>query len=217
MKLRVTLEIEVSDLPDDEREEIGHMEDAIGGDELDDDEGVPLLADQDPEEVKMAITEALHDLGSSYISQREMWAGTGFYGYMSSVSVLRCDEVPDHPVFKLLSDAASQKLTISVFDDPANPDYVGRSPDEAWEHVTACDEIKLVNSHGDRVGWAAIVHDGDPAEAIADYSGPWMRHWDDAQKKGDDNPFDPESPEGRAVTEGRMNADGTLKEGSTDA
>lgn len=210
MKLRVTLEIEVSDLPDDEREEIGHMEDAMGGDELDDDAGVPLLADRDPEEVMMAITEAPHDLGSSYISQREMWAGTGFYGYMSSVSVLKCDEVPEHPVYRMLEAATNDKLTITVYDDPANPDYVGQSPDEAWVHVTACDEIslKLVNPKGQRVGWAQIIHDGDPEEALADYSGSWIDAWNTAQK-GADNPFDPESPEGRAFAEGRMKADGS--------
>lgn len=107
MKLRVIMEIEVSDLPKHAREELEDGLNFVSAEEhdevnegLDEDDSdyvplVPKLSDCSAEEVQEAVVEAIVGVFSDYDSQAEMWAGTEFYGYISAVDIHRCQVIDE--------------------------------------------------------------------------------------------------------------------------
>lgn len=96
MKLRIVLEVEVSDLPDSEREE---LEDGMNFRAIEDTEvapdlpTVPRIEDYPAGEVQEAVREALQGLGDDFQLQAEMWAGSEFYGWLSKIEVKECTEI----------------------------------------------------------------------------------------------------------------------------
>ena len=82
MKLTITFEIEVSDIPEKEREE-------IIADSGMDDEDMPRIAEMSEEEVRSEIIGTFYSMfnGADYDVQSEMWAGSDFYGYITGISV----------------------------------------------------------------------------------------------------------------------------------
>lgn len=96
MKLRIVLEVEVSDLPDSEREE---LEDGMNFRAVEDTEvapdlpTVPRVEDYPAGEVQEAVREALSGLGEDFQLQAEMWAGSEFYGWLSKIEVKECTEI----------------------------------------------------------------------------------------------------------------------------
>lgn len=96
MKLRIVLEVEVSDLPDSEREE---LEDGMNFRAVEDTEvapdlpTVPRIEDYPAGEVQEAVREALSGLGEDFQLQAEMWAGSEFYGWLSKIEVKECTEI----------------------------------------------------------------------------------------------------------------------------
>lgn len=94
MKLLVTLEVEVADIPQQERE---FMQDGINfalpGEEPDDDDydavmALPSLADYSPIDVEEATRDIFNGLGGGdYETQAEMFAGSEVYFYFKEVGV----------------------------------------------------------------------------------------------------------------------------------
>ena len=71
---------------------------------------------------------------------------------------------------------------VCYYDSVEETDYVGSSATEAHDALMACDEMHLVilDSAGDRLGWAFIVNGNDDDEQISDHSGEWLGEWLDA-------------------------------------
>lgn len=61
------------------------------------------------------------------------------------------------------------------YEDPAEPDYVGKDQAKALEALEACDimHLGITDADGRGVGSVVIVNDSemDPEEQIADYGG----------------------------------------------
>jgi hypothetical protein len=91
MKARITMEIEISDLPEDVLEEMA--EDSVG--EGDDDEVMPGIDDCDPDDLASLVGNTLADSFDSYDTQAELWAGTGFFGYISKAKLIECVPIPE--------------------------------------------------------------------------------------------------------------------------
>ena len=80
MKLTLTFEIEISDIPEKDRLEM--LNDA--GME---DEDMPRISAMSEPQVRAEVTDAFYAMfdGSSYEDQSDMWAGSNFYGYITSI------------------------------------------------------------------------------------------------------------------------------------
>jgi hypothetical protein len=100
MKLRVTLEIEVGDLPDEQRRElqdgVNFLEPGVLADEDDDLEALPSLADYEIDEIQDVVSEAFQGL-SFYDIQSDLWSGSGCYICMTDVKVVTVDQMFDRP------------------------------------------------------------------------------------------------------------------------
>jgi hypothetical protein len=87
----------------------------------------------------------------------------------------------------LIYDAAKEGYTITVDSGGDEPDYVGKSPKEAWEAVTAVDSSNVILSkEGARREVAAIILENGQAgdEVINDYiTGGWIDQWWQAKCK----------------------------------
>lgn len=79
MKITMTVEFEVSDIPEKERAEIIN-DCGMGEDEI------PKISEMTEAEVITEITDAFDATfnGADYDSQAEMWAGSNFYGYITA-------------------------------------------------------------------------------------------------------------------------------------
>ena len=82
MKLIITFEFEVSDIPEKERSEIAAD---CGMDE----EDMPRISEMGEAEVRSEIIDAFYAMfnGADYDIQSEIWAGSDFYGYITGISV----------------------------------------------------------------------------------------------------------------------------------
>lgn len=80
MKLTLTFEIEIADIPEKDRLEM--LNDA--GME---DEDMPRISAMSEPQVRAEVTDAFYAMfdGSSYDDQSDMWAGSNFYGYITSI------------------------------------------------------------------------------------------------------------------------------------
>lgn len=100
MKLRIIMEVEIFDLPDDERSELadGLNFAAEGENPLYEENEeylppVPRIQDCDDEEIISNITGMLEDALPNLDAQRELWAGSHFYGYVGKIEVASCDKI----------------------------------------------------------------------------------------------------------------------------
>ncbi len=106
MKLRITMEIEVGDLTDEQRAELEDdlnfvSREKFGTDEFPSDEEeegyvptVPTLAEQSPEDISSTLSEALYDIDEW---QDEMWAGTDCYARIVNVSNVQVEAIKPDP------------------------------------------------------------------------------------------------------------------------
>lgn len=82
MKVRITLELEFADLP---AEELADLERGLG----DEDDPLPVLADYSEDELRAEAIDALMGMfDGDYSNQAELWAGSNFYAWIKSASVL---------------------------------------------------------------------------------------------------------------------------------
>lgn len=83
MKITMTVEFEVSDIPEKERLEIIR-------DSGMDNEDMPRISEMTEDEVRSEIIESFEAMfnGADYDSQAEMWAGSDFYGFITGFRVL---------------------------------------------------------------------------------------------------------------------------------
>jgi hypothetical protein len=89
MKLRVTLEIEVSDLPQQEREELADGLNFRAGDDetfATDLEPVPRLDEYTANDLCSLPYEFFEGM-DDYEAQRDVWAGSDVYVYFSKITV----------------------------------------------------------------------------------------------------------------------------------
>lgn len=108
VKLRLTFDIEVSDLPDDVRAELQECEG----------EHVPTLAEHGRDEIQASVIDALDTLCDTYDTQADLWAGTSFYGYMSSIRPVPADTERERKVEALVEAAeAFSKMAGKLFAD----------------------------------------------------------------------------------------------------
>lgn len=88
--LRIVLDVEFSDLPDEVREDLADGlnfradEDREVAPDLD---AVPRIAEMSDDEIVGRVSEFFDGL-SEYAMQEELWAGTGVFGYLSSVKTV---------------------------------------------------------------------------------------------------------------------------------
>lgn len=83
-------------------------------------------------------------------------------------------------VRKMLNDAESAGLRITVHGGGREPDYVGYHPASAEEAVIAVDEaeVEFHDTSGAKVGWALIINGLEEDERIADAgSDDWVDEW----------------------------------------
>lgn len=114
MKLKITMELEIGDLTDEQRAE---LEDDInfvsrekfgteGWPSDEEEEGytptVPTLAEQNPEEIMCTLTDALHALEDW---QEEIWAGTDIYARITNISHVDVRESDDADSGNRLAEA----------------------------------------------------------------------------------------------------------------
>lgn len=83
MKITMTVEFEVSDIPKKDRIDIinfGAM----------DDEEIPRISEMTEDEVRAELVDSFEAMfnGADYDSQAEMWAGSDFYGYITGFRIL---------------------------------------------------------------------------------------------------------------------------------
>ncbi|MBN7763696.1 hypothetical protein JYP52_21390 [Nitratireductor aquibiodomus] len=197
MRLKITMEIEIGDMTDEQREELEDgisfvSRDKIGTDGLPADENaedyvppVPTLAEQNPEEVIGTITEAMSFLIEW---QEDVWAGSDVYARISKISNVNVEEVDEPPCVaqRLLQTAEAEGLTMRVYAFPDEVDYEGTSARDAWEHVLACEEMH-VSFHRENadLGRAFILPDLDPDERVSDYAGAWVQNFFEKQGNAD--------------------------------
>lgn len=83
MKITMTVEFEVSDIPEEER---CNILDDSGMDETE----VPRISDMTESEVASEITDAFDAMfnGADYDCQAEVWAGSNFYGFITGFRVI---------------------------------------------------------------------------------------------------------------------------------
>lgn len=83
MKITMTVEFEVSDIPEEERFNI--LDDS-GMDETE----VPRISDMTESEVASEIADAFDAMfnGADYDCQGEVWAGSNFYGFITGFRVI---------------------------------------------------------------------------------------------------------------------------------
>lgn len=81
-------------------------------------------------------------------------------------------------VRKLLTDAVAAGFTLECGYD-GEIDYRGQDVDQAYEALTACDEMTLRLTSGEyhKGNWALIISGLEPDEQIADCAGGWMNEW----------------------------------------
>ena len=83
-------------------------------------------------------------------------------------------------VRKLLNDAQTAGLRMTVHGGGDEPDYSGHHPAEAEEAINAVEEaeLELHDSSGNKVAWALIIDGVEPDERFADCgSGDWIDRW----------------------------------------
>ncbi|CZT36387.1 hypothetical protein [Rhizobium sp. 9140] len=80
MKLTLSFEIEISDIPEKDRLEM--LNDAGMSDE-----DMPRISAMSETQVRAEVTDAFYAMfdGSNYDDQSDMWAGSNFYGYITSI------------------------------------------------------------------------------------------------------------------------------------
>ena len=97
MKVLVTLELEIADIPEHERIVMQDgfnfaLPGVVAEDDTDEDEdGVPILpslADYTILDIEDGVREVLNDLGGDYDTQAEMFAGSEVYFYFKTSNVL---------------------------------------------------------------------------------------------------------------------------------
>lgn len=83
MKITMTVEFEVSDIP--EKDRIGIIKDSGM-----DNEDMPLISEMTEDEVRAELVDSFEAIfnGANYESQAEMWAGSDFYGYITGFHIL---------------------------------------------------------------------------------------------------------------------------------
>lgn len=193
MKLKITMELEIGDLTDEQRAELEDDLNFVSREKFgtegwpsdEEEEGytptVPLLSEQDPEEIMCTLTDALHELETPE-AQVEFWAGTEVYARISKIASVDVQRIPENRVYQMLTDAVAAKLTIVVKGEGAldNPDYLGRDPLEAWKAIDAVEEahVGLEDTGGKEVGSMLILSGLDSDEMIADLGGSWIEAWD---------------------------------------
>lgn len=90
MKVRVTLEFEVADLPSEALAEDAEEAEIMGWDE---ELGVPTPIandEMDDSDVFSAAIDFFNGLGDSYDSQRELWAGSGQFVWFKDIRLIDC-------------------------------------------------------------------------------------------------------------------------------
>ena len=104
MKFRMTIEVEIGDLTDEQRAELEDdlnfvSREKFGTDEFPSDEEeegyvptVPTLAEQDKEEIRQTVRDAFENLVED---QAEFWAGSDCYARIVKLDVLNMGEVID--------------------------------------------------------------------------------------------------------------------------
>ena len=92
-KLKITMEIEFSELPDEVREDLAdglNFRDADDREISPDLDEVPSVKDATVDDLEYAARDFFVSL-SDYELQAELWAGTEFYGYISQFKVLEVE------------------------------------------------------------------------------------------------------------------------------
>lgn len=121
MKIRVLMELEVSDLPGEERKELEDginfvaAEDQTTTEPEDEDyvPTVPRLDEFSPQEITHAVRDMFMDGVTNLDTQRELWAGTEFYGYISDLDVLEINQVTDDKTAGKLEEDAEYRLGVA--------------------------------------------------------------------------------------------------------
>lgn len=113
MKMTITFEIEVSDIPERERLEI------INDCGLDD-EGMPLISEMSEDEVRAEVVEAFTAMFNTgdYEAQSEVWAGTNFYGYITNMTATSAPA----PHLAVKDEIARVVQSVNDWDDRTSPD-----------------------------------------------------------------------------------------------
>lgn len=99
MKIRLTLELEFADLP---AEELVELERDLN----DEDDPLPVLADYSEDELRAEAINALTGFfDGDYVNQAELWAGSNFYVWIKSASVVSASACPGtHAALKTALD-----------------------------------------------------------------------------------------------------------------
>lgn len=118
MKIKISLEFEVSDIPEQERIDIIN-DSGISSSSM------PRISEMSEMEVRSEIIDAFYSMfnGADYDVQSEMWAGSNFYGYITGVSVI---DTPDANPHKLEKRPAAFEVL-----DTENGTYLTRSEEAA--------------------------------------------------------------------------------------